>query len=76
MTATSLACLNKTVEDDYDYEDYNYEDTNQVQYEDVSKKSPKENVVSVEEMQQCRDRIESLLRYVLSTFKFNLFQYE
>ena len=53
MTATSLACFNKTVEDNEDEDYYDYEDNDQL-----------------EEMQQCRDRIESLLRYVLSIFRF------
>ena len=53
MTATSLACFNKTAEDNEDEDYYDYEDNDQL-----------------EEMQQCRDRIESLLRYVLSTFRF------
>ena len=61
MTATSLACQNKTVEDNEDdiYEDYyDYEENDQL-----------------EEMQQCRDRIESLLRYVLSIFRLsNLYE--
>ena len=59
MTATSLACFNKTVEDNEDEDYYDYEDN--------------EDNDQLEEMQQCRDRIESLLRYVLSIL-LNLFE--